>query len=138
VRYILVGMCLGECLFLFLFVITQFMGFMVATCTPSYLPYLLTHPPHSFQSKLSKPMHNFFRRIQPQAPVLRNNYFIQVDDKLAWSESIGSEDATEAEGGIGWFTAEKNRAVEWHWFRSERQSLRRYVFFLLIFSFRLS
>ena len=45
-------------------------------------------------------MTNFFRRIQPQSPVLRNNYFIQVDDKLAWSESIGSEDAE----GIGWFT----------------------------------
>ena len=69
-------------------------------------------------------MTNFFRRIQPQSPVLRNNYFIQVDDKLAWSESIGSEDAD----GIGWFTAEKNKVVEHHWFRSERQSLRRYVF----------
>jgi hypothetical protein len=45
-------------------------------------------------------MKNFFRRIQPEKPVLRNNYFIQVDDKLAWSESIGSEDAD----GIGWFT----------------------------------
>jgi hypothetical protein len=68
-------------------------------------------------------MHSFFRRIQPQSPVLRNNYFIQVDDKLAWSESIGSEDAE----GIGWFTAEKNKAIEHHWLRSERQSLRRYV-----------
>ena len=46
-------------------------------------------------------MLNFFRRIQPHAPVLRNNYFIQVDDNLAWSESIGSEDSD----GIGWFTA---------------------------------
>ena len=46
-------------------------------------------------------MLNFFRRIQPQSPVLRNNYFIQVDDNLAWSESIGSEDSD----GIGWFTA---------------------------------
>jgi alpha-1,2-mannosyltransferase len=44
---------------------------------------------------------NFFRRIKPEAPVLRNNYFIQVDDNLAWSESIGSEDSD----GIGWFTA---------------------------------
>ncbi|KAG9190157.1 alpha-1,2-mannosyltransferase [Alternaria panax] len=77
-----------------------------------------------FKDKLEKPMTNFFRRIQPQSPVLRNNYFIQVDDKLAWSESIGSEDIEE-EGGIGWFTAEKNKAVEHHWFRSERQSLRR-------------
>ncbi|KAI4710377.1 hypothetical protein J4E89_004832 [Alternaria sp. Ai002NY15] len=79
-----------------------------------------------FKTKLEKPMSNFFRRIQPQSPVLRNNYFIQVDDNLAWSSSIGPED-TEGEGGIGWFTAEKNKAVEHHWFRSERQSLRRYV-----------
>jgi hypothetical protein len=45
-------------------------------------------------------MTNFFRRIQPQSPVVRNNYFIQVDDKLAWSESIGDEYSE----GIGWFT----------------------------------
>jgi hypothetical protein len=53
-----------------------------------------------FREKLEKGMKNFFRRIQPEKPVLRNNYFIQVDDKLAWSVSIGSEDSD----GIGWFT----------------------------------
>ena len=53
-----------------------------------------------FKEKLEKGMMNFFRRVQPQSPVLRNNYFIQVDDELAWSSSIGSEDAE----GIGWFT----------------------------------
>ncbi|KAF2640287.1 hypothetical protein P280DRAFT_499018 [Massarina eburnea CBS 473.64] len=74
-----------------------------------------------FKGKLEKGMMNFFKRVQPESPVLRNNYFIQVDDKLAWSESIGSEDAE----GIGWFTAEKNKAIEHHYFRSERQSLRR-------------
>lgn len=74
-----------------------------------------------FKTKLEKGMMNFFRRVQPEAPVLRNNYFIQVDDQLAWSESIGSEDSE----GIGWFTAEKNKAIENHYFRSERQSLRR-------------
>ena len=74
-----------------------------------------------FKTKLEKGMMNFFRRVQPNAPVLRNNYFIQVDDDLAWSHSIGSEDSD----GIGWFTAEKNKAIEHHWFRSERQSLRR-------------
>jgi alpha-1,2-mannosyltransferase len=46
-------------------------------------------------------MTNFFRRIRPENPVVRNNYFIQVDDNLAWSESIGPEDSE----GIGWFTA---------------------------------
>jgi alpha-1,2-mannosyltransferase len=76
-----------------------------------------------FREKLEKGMLNFFKRVQPEKPVLRNNYFIQVDDQLAWSPSIGSEDAE----GIGWFTAEKNKAIEHHWFRSERQSLRRYV-----------
>ncbi|KAH4205909.1 hypothetical protein HBI95_133100 [Parastagonospora nodorum] len=74
-----------------------------------------------FKDKLEKGMKNFFRRLQPEKPVLRNNYFIQVDDKLAWSESIGSEDSE----GIGWFTAEKNKAIAHHFFRSERQSLRR-------------
>lgn len=75
-----------------------------------------------FKQKLEKGMLNFFRRVKPDAPVLRNNYFMQVDDELAWSSSIGSEDASE---GIGWFTAEKNRAISHHYFRSERQSLRR-------------
>lgn len=74
-----------------------------------------------FKEKLEKGMKNFFRRVQPEKAVLRNNYFIQVDDALAWSHSIGDEDAE----GIGWFTAEKNKAIEHHYFRSERQSLRR-------------
>ncbi|KAI9778749.1 MAG: mannosyltransferase [Peltula sp. TS41687] len=74
-----------------------------------------------FKEKLEKGMTNFFRRVQPSNPVLRNNYFLQVDSDLAWSHSIGDEDSD----GIGWFTAEKNRAVQHHWLRSERQSLRR-------------
>lgn len=74
-----------------------------------------------FREKLEKGMMNFFRRIKPEDPVLRNNYFLQVDDELAWSYSIGSEDSD----GISWNTAEKNRAIEHHYFRSERQSLRR-------------
>ncbi|KAF2268440.1 hypothetical protein CC78DRAFT_551302 [Lojkania enalia] len=74
-----------------------------------------------FKEKLEKGMMNFFKRVQPDKAVLRNNYFIQVDDCLPWSHSIGSEDS----GGIGWFTAEKNKAIRHHYFRSERQSLRR-------------
>ena len=74
-----------------------------------------------FKEKLEKGMMNFFKRVQPDKAVLRNNYFIQVDDELAWSPSIGEED----NDGIGWFTAEKNKAIQHHWFRSERQSLRR-------------
>ena len=78
-----------------------------------------------FRQKLEKGMMNFFRRIQPDNPVLRNNYFIQVDDNLAWSDSIGPEDTEGTGMDHGWFTAEKNKAIQHHMFRSERQSLRR-------------
>ncbi|EMF12472.1 uncharacterized protein SEPMUDRAFT_85505 [Sphaerulina musiva SO2202] len=74
-----------------------------------------------YESKLHKGMTNAFRRMMPDKVVLRHNYFIQVDEDLAWSYSIGDED----HDGHGWFTAEKNKAIEHHWFRSERQSLRR-------------
>ena len=77
-----------------------------------------------FKAKLEKGMMNFFRRVQANGPVLRNNYFLQVDDELAWSSSIGSEDSDHTQA-LGWATAEKNRAIEHHYFRSERQSLRR-------------
>ncbi|KAI0380693.1 mannosyl transferase [Hypomontagnella monticulosa] len=74
-----------------------------------------------FKEKLEKGMLNFFRRLKPEEMVARNNYFLQVDDELGWSWSIGSEDAPE----VSWNTAEKNRAIENHYFRSERQTLRR-------------
>ncbi|KAI1655251.1 hypothetical protein F4813DRAFT_368230 [Daldinia decipiens] len=74
-----------------------------------------------YREKLEKGMLNFFRRLRPEEMVARNNYFLQVDDDLGWSWSIGSEDAPE----VSWNTAEKNRAIEHHYFRSERQSLRR-------------
>ncbi|PWY94733.1 hypothetical protein BO94DRAFT_553616 [Aspergillus sclerotioniger CBS 115572] len=74
-----------------------------------------------YKEKLEKGMMNFFRRLKPEDPVLRNNYFIQVDDNLAWSHSIGSEDSED----VSWSTAEKNKAINHHYFRSERQSLRR-------------
>ena len=74
-----------------------------------------------FKEKLEKGMANFFRRIKPSDPVLRNNYFIQVDDDLAWSRSIGPEDSAH----VSWNTAQKNKAIQSHYFRSERQSLRR-------------
>ena len=75
-----------------------------------------------FKEKLEKGMLSFFRRLMPEKPMLRNNYFIQVDDNLGWSPSIGSEDVVELKG---WKAAEWDRAIEHHWFRSERQSLRR-------------
>ena len=74
-----------------------------------------------FKPKLEKGMLNFFRRIDPSSPVVRNNYFIQVDSDLAWSHSMGSEDSNT----ISWDMVQKNKAIEHHYFRSERQSLRR-------------
>ncbi|KEF61018.1 alpha-1,2-mannosyltransferase [Exophiala aquamarina CBS 119918] len=74
-----------------------------------------------FREKLEKGMMNFFRRLKPEELVARNNYFLQVDEDLAWSHSIGSEDSD----GISWNTAEQDRAIEHHYFRSERQTLRR-------------
>lgn len=74
-----------------------------------------------YKEKLEKGMMNFFRRLKPEDPVLRNNYFIQVDDNLAWSHSIGPEDSPD----VSWSTAEKDKAITHHYFRSERQSLRR-------------
>lgn len=76
-----------------------------------------------YKEKLEKGMLNMFKRLQPEKPVLRNNYFIQVDDNLAWSESLGSEDAE----GINWASADKIDGVGSVYFRSERQSLRRCV-----------
>ncbi|RYO82782.1 hypothetical protein DL766_009637 [Monosporascus sp. MC13-8B] len=74
-----------------------------------------------FREKLEKGMMNFFRRLKPEEMVARNNYFFQVDGDLGWSSSIGPEDSLDA----SWKTAEKNRAIEHHFFRSERQTLRR-------------
>ncbi|KAL4795345.1 hypothetical protein BDV19DRAFT_389222 [Aspergillus venezuelensis] len=74
-----------------------------------------------YKEKLEKGMMNFFRRLRPEEPVVRNNYFIQVDDDLAWSHSIGNEDSES----VSWGTAQKDKAIEHHFFRSERQSVRR-------------
>ena len=74
-----------------------------------------------FKSKLEKGMMSFFRRLKPEELVARNNYFLQVDDDLAWSHSIGDEDGED----FSWDTARKDKAVGNHWFRSERQTLRR-------------
>ncbi|KAK1830462.1 hypothetical protein QBC39DRAFT_354038 [Podospora conica] len=74
-----------------------------------------------FESRLQRGMLNLFRRLKPEEVVARSNYFMQVDDNLAWSWSIGDEET----GAAGWDTAAKDRAIEHHMFRSERQTLRR-------------
>ena len=76
--------------------------------------------PH-FKEKLEKGMVKFFQRLKPETFYARNNYFIQVDDSLPWSVSIGSED----DRSVRWSTVEESKTIEHHWFRSERQSLRR-------------
>lgn len=78
------------------------------------------HVPH-FREKLESGMMKFFQRLKCDTFYARNNYFIQVDESLSWSYSIGDEDSP----AISWSTAEKNKAIEHHWFRSERQTLRR-------------
>ena len=76
--------------------------------------------PH-FKEKLESGMMKFFTRLRCETMYCRNNYFIQVDDSLPWSHSIGQED----DQVVSWNTAEKDKAISHHWFRSERQSLRR-------------
>lgn len=74
----------------------------------------------AFKPKLERGMMNFFRRLQPPNPVVRNNYFIQVDPDLAWSRSLGPED-----NNTGWTNSDPVVDVTRHHFRTERQSLRR-------------
>ncbi|CAF1427431.1 unnamed protein product [Rotaria sordida] len=74
-----------------------------------------------FKEKLQFSMERFFRKLTPESPVIRHNYFIQTDEHLAWSESIGSEDTF----GIGWDNAQPDPPIEKIHFRSERQTLRR-------------
>jgi hypothetical protein len=74
-----------------------------------------------FSEKLESGMRKFFTRLGCEDLYARNNYFLQVDDSLPWSWSIGSED----DPNVTWQMAKKNKAIEHHWFRSERQTLRR-------------
>ncbi|KAL2754203.1 hypothetical protein ACRALDRAFT_2124959, partial [Sodiomyces alcalophilus JCM 7366] len=79
-----------------------------------------------FHEKLEAGMGKFFARLRPGELYARHNYFMQVDDGLGWSHSIGSEDAPEE--SRGWKVVkepEGGRSVEDMWFRSERQTLRR-------------
>ncbi|KAJ6581107.1 hypothetical protein B0H19DRAFT_1113623 [Mycena capillaripes] len=59
---------------------------------------------HQYEEKLHTSLERFFRRLQVDKPVVRNNYFVQVSppasatpsldpDELAWGENVlGSED----------------------------------------------
>ncbi|CAK9438516.1 uncharacterized protein LODBEIA_P27400 [Lodderomyces beijingensis] len=74
-----------------------------------------------YATKLGPAMRKFFRRLTVNNPVVRNNYFIQTDNNLDWSTSIGPETKQE----VGWYTAPAATDVNDLYFRSERQSLRR-------------
>lgn len=74
-----------------------------------------------YETKLKSGMNKFFLRLACDKPVVRNNYFIQTDDNLGWSHSIGPE----SEKIVGWYTAKEVTDVDNLMFRSERQSLRR-------------
>ncbi|KAH7095525.1 hypothetical protein FB567DRAFT_31896 [Paraphoma chrysanthemicola] len=78
--------------------------------------------PH-YQEKLQKAMNRFFKNMTVDKPVIRNNYFIQLDDGLAWSHRMGDQNANTV---ASWATANSNGlTVKDIHFRSERQSLRR-------------
>ncbi|OBA21918.1 hypothetical protein METBIDRAFT_77460 [Metschnikowia bicuspidata var. bicuspidata NRRL YB-4993] len=74
-----------------------------------------------YQEKLQSGMTKFFTRLTCEKPVVRNNYFIQTDNALGWSTSIGDENSDV----VGWYTAKPAETPDQIWYRSERQSLRR-------------
>ncbi|KAI3407072.2 hypothetical protein KGF56_000160 [Candida oxycetoniae] len=78
-------------------------------------------PVPDYKQKLGPAMNRFFRRLPVGQPVLRNNYFIQTDNDLAWSFSIGKE----TDEKVGWYTAAEATDINQLHLRSERQSLRR-------------
>ena len=77
-----------------------------------------------YKTKLERGMMNFFRRVQPDAPVVRNNYFLQADDGLAWSHTAPPEDS-ESPRSEAWVAAPESKPIDNVYFRSERQSFRR-------------
>ncbi|KAG7193076.1 uncharacterized protein KQ657_001193 [Scheffersomyces spartinae] len=74
-----------------------------------------------YNLNLKSGMEKFFVRMGLDKPVVRNNYFIQTDENLPWSTSIGDEDTEQ----VGWYTAPAASDINRIYFRSERQSLRR-------------
>lgn len=74
-----------------------------------------------YATHLKTGMDKFFKRLTPEAPVVRNNYFLQTDPHLDWSVSIGPEDSPN----VGWNTADEAADINEIYYRSERQSLRR-------------
>jgi len=86
-----------------------------------------------YETKLKPSLTRFFRKLRTDKPVLRNNYFIQIDNELSWSEPTnGNEDAFDEgthepkqELWGDFKPPEPTMRVEDIHFRTERQSLRR-------------
>ncbi|KAL4755983.1 heme-dependent oxidative N-demethylase family protein [Aspergillus foveolatus] len=57
--------------------------------------------PH-YAEKLQKSMNRFFKTLPAARPVVRNNYFILLDDGLHWSHRLGDQAGTEV---ASWATA---------------------------------
>ncbi|EKG14212.1 hypothetical protein MPH_08587 [Macrophomina phaseolina MS6] len=78
--------------------------------------------PH-YEQKLRKSMNRFFKSMTPEKAVIRNNFFIQIDDGLHWSHRMGDQKGQEV---ASWAAANSaGLKLEEIYFRSERQSLRR-------------
>ncbi|KIJ52467.1 hypothetical protein M422DRAFT_223007 [Sphaerobolus stellatus SS14] len=92
---------------------------------------------YQFKEKLQLSLDRFFRRLPVDKPVLRNNYFFQVDTDLAWANvHHGDEDAFDQSTHLphpeslttsnkNWRPPKPTTDLSRVYFRSERQSLRR-------------
>lgn len=76
-----------------------------------------------YDSNLKVSMNRHFEKMVPDRPIIRNNFFIQLDSGLPWSTRMGPQDGTQV---ASWETANsEGLTIEELHFRSERQSLRR-------------
>ncbi|ODQ79777.1 hypothetical protein BABINDRAFT_171402 [Babjeviella inositovora NRRL Y-12698] len=75
-----------------------------------------------YKENLQGSMERFFSRQTPDKAVLRNNYFFQTNNDLAWSASLGPETSEDFHRNY-----ESNMAttIDQVYLRSERQSMRR-------------
>ncbi|KAF8529912.1 hypothetical protein JB92DRAFT_3106604 [Gautieria morchelliformis] len=90
---------------------------------------------YQYKEKLQLSLDRFFRKLPVDKPVLRNNYFFQIDKDIAWASiHHGEEDRfdqsthmprAEALGDGKWQPPQATTDMSQVYFRSERQSLRR-------------
>jgi len=92
---------------------------------------------YQYKEKLQLSLDRFFRKLPIDKPVLRNNYFFQVDPDLAWASiHHGNEDDFDQSTHLPRSESLTSSNKDWNppnpttdmstvYFRSERQSLRR-------------